>query len=351
MRHNNWMYHFMKVLIFVGCLCVPGEGLGDVQYIDLTNPFLRKIPMAVPVFSPVSPGGANGALNAGLADSLSRMLDFTGYFKILDRGSFLHDPKSGNITQNKINFQNWTTVGAELLITGGVNVQADELVLELRLFDTFKASLVVGKRYRGRVQDQRDMIRRFCAEVIQALTGNQGVFDSQIAFVSNGTGQKEIYVCEFDGHDVRQVTKNRSITSFPAWSSDGRYLAFTSFAKGPAKIHVRDLKSDLETIFNFSGGQIAPAWLGVFLPLIAVNCAILGTSLFMVERNYDFMESIVFGTGSGVGWMLAIVTMAAIRKKLRYASIPDGLDGMGISMIVTGLMAMAFMLFSGITLT
>ena len=90
--------------------------------------------------------------------------------------------------------------------------------------------------------------------------------------------------------------------------------------------------------------------LGVFLPLIAVNCAILGTSLFMVERNYSFLESMVFGFGSGVGWMLAIVSMAAIRIKLRYARVPKGLEGFGITMIVTGLMAMGFMLFSGITL-
>jgi len=90
--------------------------------------------------------------------------------------------------------------------------------------------------------------------------------------------------------------------------------------------------------------------LGVFLPLIAVNCAILGTSLFMVERNHTFIESTVFGFGSGVGWMLAIVAMAAIRMKLRYANVPKGLEGYGITMIVTGLMAMAFMLFSGITL-
>ncbi len=89
--------------------------------------------------------------------------------------------------------------------------------------------------------------------------------------------------------------------------------------------------------------------LGVFLPLIAVNCAILGTSLFMVERNYNFIESVVFGASSGIGWMLAIVTMAGIRKKLRYADIPKGLEGFGVSMIVAGLMAMAFMLFSGIT--
>ena len=90
--------------------------------------------------------------------------------------------------------------------------------------------------------------------------------------------------------------------------------------------------------------------LGVFLPLITVNCAILGTSLFMIEREYTFIESTVFGIGSGIGWMLAIVSMAAIRQKLRYADVPKGLDGFGISMIVTGLMAMAFMLFSGITL-
>jgi Na+-transporting NADH:ubiquinone oxidoreductase subunit E len=92
------------------------------------------------------------------------------------------------------------------------------------------------------------------------------------------------------------------------------------------------------------------ASLGVFLPLIAVNCAILGTSLFMVERNHTFVESVVFGAGSGTGWMLAIVSMAAIRKKVRYADVPAGLDGFGFIMIIAGLMAMTFMMFSGITL-
>lgn len=90
--------------------------------------------------------------------------------------------------------------------------------------------------------------------------------------------------------------------------------------------------------------------LGVFLPLITVNCAILGASLFMVERQYSFAESVIYGFGSGVGWMLAIVSMATIMQKLRYADVPEGLQGFGIRMIVTGLMAMAFMLFSGITL-
>ena len=90
--------------------------------------------------------------------------------------------------------------------------------------------------------------------------------------------------------------------------------------------------------------------LGIFLPLIAVNCAILGSSLFMVEREYNFAESAVFGASSGVGFFLAIVSMAAIRQKLRYSNVPDGLRGLGLTMLITGLMALAFMSFSGISL-
>lgn len=91
--------------------------------------------------------------------------------------------------------------------------------------------------------------------------------------------------------------------------------------------------------------------LGIFLPLIAVNCAILGGSLFMQEREYETLaEATVFGFGSGVGWMLAIVSIAAIREKLRYSNVPDPLKGLGITFILTGLMAIAFMGFMGIKL-
>ncbi len=90
--------------------------------------------------------------------------------------------------------------------------------------------------------------------------------------------------------------------------------------------------------------------LGIFLPLITVNCAILGGSLFMVERGYNFPESVVYGLGSGFGWALAIVALAGIREKMKYSNVPDGLKGLGITFITVGLMAMAFMLFSGIQL-
>lgn len=89
--------------------------------------------------------------------------------------------------------------------------------------------------------------------------------------------------------------------------------------------------------------------LGIFLPLITVNCAILGVALFMVERDYNFVETVVYSVCSGIGWCLAIVVMAAIQKKLRYANAPPGLKGFGLNMITVGLIAIGFMLFSGIT--
>lgn len=91
--------------------------------------------------------------------------------------------------------------------------------------------------------------------------------------------------------------------------------------------------------------------LGIFLPLITVNCAILGGSLFMQERDYDFPESVVYGIGAGFGWALAIAGLAGIREKMKYSDVPDGLKGLGITFMTVGLMAMAFMCFGGIDLS
>lgn len=90
--------------------------------------------------------------------------------------------------------------------------------------------------------------------------------------------------------------------------------------------------------------------LGIFLPLITVNCAILGGTLFMVERHYDFGESVVYGIGSGTGWAVALIALAGIREKLKYSDVPDGLQGLGITFIIVGLMSLGFMGFSGVQL-
>ncbi len=135
-----------------------------------------------------------------------------------------------------------------------------------------------------------------------------------------------------------------------AWISPGlagynlEFVGFLSYI-GTIAAMVQIVEMTLDRFFPKLYGA-----LGVFLPLIAVNCAILGASLFMVEREYDFGESVVFGFGSGIGWLLAIVALAAIREKMRYSNVPPALRGLGITFIVTGLMAIGFMAFAGIQL-
>lgn len=132
----------------------------------------------------------------------------------------------------------------------------------------------------------------------------------------------------------------------PDWASfDLSFLTYILFIAIIAAI-VQILEMIIET---FTPSLYSA--LGIFLPLIAVNCAILGCSLFMQERNFSNVgEAAVFGLGSGIGWLLAIVAIAAIREKLRYSKIPKGLQGVGISFIITGLMGIAFMAFMGIKL-
>lgn len=131
----------------------------------------------------------------------------------------------------------------------------------------------------------------------------------------------------------------------PEWASvDLSFLGFLSYI-GTIAAMVQIVEMTLD--------RFVPALyaaLGVFLPLIAVNCAILGASLWMVEREYSFDQSLVFGFGSGIGWMMAIVALAAIRERMRYSNVPPGLRGLGITFLLTGLMAIGFLAFSGIQL-
>ncbi|MBA3988876.1 NADH:ubiquinone reductase (Na(+)-transporting) subunit E [Aliidiomarina maris] len=120
-----------------------------------------------------------------------------------------------------------------------------------------------------------------------------------------------------------------------------RFLTFIGVIAALVQILEMALDKFLPSLYNA---------LGIFLPLITVNCAIFGGVLFMVERDYSFTESIVYGVGSGIGWALAITLLAAVREKLKYADIPDGLRGLGITFISTGLIGLGFMSFSGVSL-
>ena len=240
-------------------LSIPGASLAGYDYIDITQPYLRKLPIAVPFFKKISTGNDAAQLSRTLSDLLAETLEFTGYFKIMSREAFLVDPQTDAGFANVI-FHDWTSIGAELLVTGGVLVKDNLLEIELRLYDTFKEKLLVGKRYKGGISDQRRIIRRFCSDVIYSLTGDRGIFDTEIAFVSTGSGTKEIYICEFDGYNPRQLTHTHDITLSPSWSSDGEWLAYTAYAKGKPDLYIKNLRENRGYVVATKGINITPAW-------------------------------------------------------------------------------------------
>jgi TolB protein len=242
-------------------LLLPALSSAQYEYIDINNPFLRKIPMAIPDFSPFGDAGTDPALLKQSTDILTKALDFSGFFKLLDRGAYLIEPGKPVIAADQINFKNWTTIGAELLVTGGLEQKGSLVDIELRLFDTFTGKRIVGKRYHGTVDDLRRMILRFCSEVILHLTGQRGVFDSKIAFVSNGSGNKEIFLCDFDGSNPVRFTRHDSISMFPAWSSDGKWIAYTSYVKNKPDIFIRSTSGQEKAVISEPGINIAPAWI------------------------------------------------------------------------------------------
>lgn len=267
-RRYQWVPLLLAGLL-VGLWSVPNVLAARYDYVDINNPALRKIPTAVPFFKSLNNITEEAQISQQGADMLAEMLVFTGYFKTLDRGAFLIDPKAPNILRSEIQFKNWTGIGAEMLVTGGASLQGGLLTLELRLFDTFKGDLLVGKRYKGRPKDLRRIIRRFCSEVIFTLTGNRGIFDSKIAFISTVDGGKEVFACDFDGKDPVRITHHKSISLSPAWSFDGQWIGYTSYAKGNPDLFIKNIQKQIGAVVSKKGINIAPSWMPGQLKLAA----------------------------------------------------------------------------------
>jgi TolB protein len=311
--------------------CLAQSDADQYEYIDISNPFLRKIPLAVPLFKNVTGSEAEDRLSKSSAQLLVSSLAYTGYFKVLDSGAFLFDPTKDGVLTPQINFTNWTVIGAELLITGLFEVNDERLSVELRLFDTFKNKRILGKKYAGQPADQRKIIHRFCSEVIQYLTGHKGMFASKIAFVSNGSGNKEIYSCEFDGYSPQQVTRNHEITLFPAWSSDGRYLAYTSYKNGKPDLFIKNLAEMQEVSVAEKGINITPAWVPGKFELAAALSFSGDQEIYLLTGSGKIIKRLTRMRGSDIS-----PSWSPDGKKIAFVSTRSGNPQIYIKDLVSG---------------
>jgi TolB protein len=251
--------HCIGCLILISLIwCRAVLGAGNYDYIDINNPLLKKVPIAIPYFKPVTGSATESETAQAGSNMLSDMLAFTGYFKILDRGAFLVDAQKADVASPL--FKGWTTIGAELLVTGAVSINNTQIEMDLRLFDTYNERQLIGRKYTGNVKDLRMMIRRFCNEIMGLLTGITGLFDSQIAFISTVSSGKEVFVCDFDGYGPTQITQNKGINLSPAISHDGKWVAYTSYAKGKPDLFIQNISDNRISVVDKKGMAISPAW-------------------------------------------------------------------------------------------
>lgn len=231
-------------------LCWVGPALGRV-YLDITAAELRKVPMAVPYFIDKSKPGKPLPAGKEMAETLSRGLTFHGFFDIAppDRYQGRQDT-------------DWQALGVDFTVLGQYKLDNDQIVLELRLINLNEGRMLLGRRYRGPAGKNRKMILKFCDEIILSLTGERGISRSRISFVSDQSGQKEIYLADVLGDNVRQVTHHHNLAVAPRFSPDGKFLTYTSYHHGNADLYITNLTQKLTTrpLSRRKGLNMAPAW-------------------------------------------------------------------------------------------
>lgn len=281
-------------------LCSMPASAKDYDYINVSNPFLKKTPIAVTEFKAFT--GHLAEVNDGKTarQILSDALDFTGYLRTMNPVAFLSNPSESGIQLGQINFKDWIGIGAELLITGGVIENQGKVKLKLRLFDTFNTRLLVGKVYTGPRSQIRKMIHLFCSEISHQLTGKWGVFNSKIAFVSTVKGKKEVFTCDFDGQNVQQMTSHKSICLSPSWSSDGRWLAYVSYARGKPEIFIKNVKEKRGAIVNYKGMNISPDWMPGQLKLAAALSFSGDQEIYLLTLKGEIIKRITKSRGIDV---------------------------------------------------
>ena len=237
-------------MVAVGCTVLP-SAKAERFYLDVTAQDVRKVVVAVPWFTNSSPSAADVDTGKAMADLLSRALEFHGFIQILD-------PK----TYGGRSDADWKSLGADYVVLTRYESASSGMLIEGRLLDVGEDRILSGRRYTGSTEQRNEMVLRFCDALIEEFTGTPGISRSRMAFVSDATGRKELYLTDILGLNIRQITRHHTLVVSPRFSPDGKYLAYSSYHSGNQNLYVTDLRQDKVTraVSRRKGTNMAPAW-------------------------------------------------------------------------------------------
>jgi len=314
------MDSFMKTRIFgralgisLACLTLllsfssPAEA---IVYLDITSANFRKVKMAVPYFvdkkrpDVIQDGGRK------MADLLGRALAFHGFVDIIPASAY-----GGAQTWD------WPALGAEYTILGQYEMTNDGLVLEMRLNEMQTGNMILGRRYQTPISRHQENIKKFCDEAILQLTGERGVSQSQIAFVSTVTGHKEIWLADVLGDNIRQVTQHEYLAVSPRFSPDNKWLAYTSYHKNNPNLYITELSvlKSTRAISRQKGLNMAPAWSPDGKVIALTLSKSVNPDIYLIDINGNELRRLTSGEGANVS-----PTWAPDGKKLAFVSDRSG---------------------------
>ncbi|MFH1930189.1 MAG: Tol-Pal system beta propeller repeat protein TolB [Pseudomonadota bacterium] len=281
---------WLGILIFVSLL-LPTHCFGRI-YIDINAPSIRKFNIAIPDFKNLSRNNENPELVRDLPGVISNDLDCSGYFTPMDKEAFLADNDASS-TLEDVRFKDWSVIGAELLLKGSYTCIGRNVEVEIRLFDVFWGRQILSKRALGDISSYRSLMHRLGNDIILALTGREGIFLTKLTFVGNASGHKEIYMCEYDGHGVQQITTDKSISLLPRWSPDGKKIMYNSYKDGGPLLYMKDVSSGtVKRISTRPGLNIGACWTpdGQRVALTLSNKGI--PDIFIIDLNGKIIKQV-----------------------------------------------------------
>ena len=264
-----------KIINLTGILCIllcapilfPEVGFGRI-FIDIDEPGIQKINIAIPDFKNFSGRKEHQELETGFPEIIYNDLDLSGYFIPMEKEAFL-DEDGPFLTADNIRFKNWSIIGTELLLKGGFTPMGRSVEVEVRLYDAFRARQILGKKLLGKMDEYRTLGHRIANEIVFAITGYKGLFLSKFVFVNKHLTKvnnkerpiKEIYICDFDGHNIKQITSDNGIALLPEWSPNEQSVVYTSYKDGGPMLYEKDLRSGrVRRLSGRKGLNAGPCW-------------------------------------------------------------------------------------------
>lgn len=282
--HNRRFFSFLAVMLLILSGSVEPVRAERV-YLDITAQDVRKVMVAVPWFS----GDAGqGKQMAGL---LARGLEFHGFIQVLDPARY-----GGRSDAD------WRNLGVDYVIIGKYETAASGLLVEGRLLDVAEDNVLAGRRFRGTVKQQDDMVLRLCDAIIEEFTGEPGISRSRVAYVSDATGRKEAYVADALGRGHRQVTRHKHLVVSPRFSPDGINLAYSSYHTGNQNLYLTDLRQDQVTtaVSRRTGMNLAPAWSPDGRSMIITLSKDGSPDLYLIDTKGNIKERLTRDAGINV---------------------------------------------------